>query len=64
MIWGPRRGTRALFADLCDIPPTIDEAELRRRIAGLGGGDGISVPTIWLHGVAFRHTAPSREEQL
>ncbi len=62
MTWGTRRGTRALFADLCDIPPTIDEAELRRRIHGLGGGDGISVPTVWLHGVAFRH-APSGEGQ-
>jgi hypothetical protein len=64
MTWGPRRGTRALFADLCDIPPNIDETELRRRIHGLGGGDGISVPTIWLYGVAFRHATPTTEGQL
>ncbi len=55
MSWGPRRGTRALFASLCDLPPDIDEAELRRRIRGLGGGDGISAPTVWVHGVPFRH---------
>jgi methionyl-tRNA formyltransferase len=64
MTWGPRRGTRALFASLCDIPPDIDAAELRRRIQGFGGGDGISVPTVWLHGVAFRHVTPTTEGQL
>jgi hypothetical protein len=63
MTWGPRRGTRALFASLCDLPANIDEAELRRRIRGLGGGDGISgdgisAPTIWIHGVPFRHQTP------
>ena len=58
MSWGPRRGTRALFAALCDLSPDIDEAELRRRIHGLGGGDGISAPTVWLHGVPFRHLMP------
>lgn len=59
MTWGPRRGTRALFADLCDIPPTVDEAELRRRIRGFGDGDGISLPTVWLHGASFRY-APDK----
>jgi len=60
--WGARRGTRALYADLCDIPLDIDKAELLRRINGLGGGDTFSVPTIWLHGVPFRYM-PTDDEQ-
>ena len=52
--WGSRRGTRALYADLCDIPLTIEKSELLRRVNGLGGGDGFSVPTVWIHGVPFR----------
>lgn len=63
MEWGSRRGTRALFAALCDLPPNIDEAELVRRIRGLGGGDGISTPTVWVHGVPFRHQMPPGESQ-
>lgn len=55
--WSTRRLTRALFADLCDIPLDIDPAELRKRILGLGGGDGISVPTVRLHGVPFRYAS-------
>jgi hypothetical protein len=60
--WAPRRGTRALYADLCDIPLDIDKPELLRRINGLGGGDGYSVPTVWLHGVPFRFTPEGTEE--
>jgi len=56
LAWGARRGTRALYADLCDIPLDIDKPELLRRINGLGGGDGYSAPTVWLHGVPFRFT--------
>jgi hypothetical protein len=59
--WGTRRGTRALYADLCDIPLDIDKAELLRRVNALGGGDSFSVPTVWLHGVPFRYTPPNEE---
>ncbi|HEY1723686.1 MAG TPA: hypothetical protein VGG27_20765 [Magnetospirillaceae bacterium] len=58
--WGSRRCTRALYADMCDIPPTIDEAELRRRIRGFGDGDGISVPTVWIHKAPFRYAPPDK----
>ncbi len=61
--WSTRRLTRALFADLCDIPLDIDAAELHRRIVGLGGGDGISVPTVRLHGVPFRYTVPGETKR-
>ena len=40
----------------------IDKAELLRRINGLGGGDGHSVPTVWLHGVAFRYTSSGENQ--
>lgn len=60
--WNQRRLTRALFADLCDIPLDIDPAELHRRILGLGGGDGISAPTVRVHGIAFRYT-PQNENK-
>jgi methionyl-tRNA formyltransferase len=63
MVWGSRRGTRALFADLCDFRPDIDAEELQRRIRAFGGGDGLSVPTVWLHGVQFRHSSVSSETQ-
>jgi methionyl-tRNA formyltransferase len=58
LVWGQRKTTRAQFASLCDIPFTIDKAELLRRVNGFGAGDGFSVPTVWLHGVPFRFTAP------
>ena len=54
IVWSGKWTTRALFADLCDIPLDIDKPELLRRINGFGGGDGYSVPTVWLHGVPFR----------
>ena len=57
--WTPRKVTRALFAALCDIPLDIEAGELRRRLAAFGDGDGLSVPTVWLHGVPFRHEKPS-----
>ena len=61
--WGNRRTTRALFADLCDIPTDIEKAELLRRVRGLGEGDGYSVPTVWLHGIPFRFTPPRDSQQ-
>lgn len=55
--WSGRKTTRALFADLCTIPPDIDAAELARRLRAFGAGDGRSVPTVWMHGVPFRYAA-------
>jgi len=62
VVWDTKRTTRALFAALCDIPIDIDKTELLRRISAFGGGDGHSVPTIWLHGIGF-HFAPKGEHQ-
>lgn len=62
IVWGEKRTTRALFADLCDIPLDIEKSELLRRINAFGGGDDHSAPTVWLHGIPFRY-APGGEGQ-
>jgi methionyl-tRNA formyltransferase len=55
--WGPEKSSRALFATMCNIPVDIEAGELRRRIAAFGAGDGISVPTVRIHGTPFRYSS-------
>ncbi len=52
--WGDRRTTRKMFTQMCEIPLTIDPAELKRRVEAFGVGNGQTVPTLTLHGVRFR----------
>ena len=52
--WGNKCGTRRAFAQLCDIPADIEAAELARRVEAFGDGDGMTRPTVTLHGHRFR----------
>jgi methionyl-tRNA formyltransferase len=52
--WGQRKTTRRAFAELCDIPLDIAPEELERRVVAFGTGDGLSAPTVRLHGYHFR----------
>ena len=52
--WGKRKTSRQVFARECEIPLDISAEELARRVAAFGLGDGLSAPTVTLHGFRFR----------
>ena len=44
--WGPKKTTRAMFRQYCQIPPTIEKKELDKRVRAFGQGDGDSELTL------------------
>jgi methionyl-tRNA formyltransferase len=56
--WGPKKYSRRLYQDICNIPLDIGPEEFERRIKIFGGNHFGVVPTIRLHGVEFRAVIP------
>jgi methionyl-tRNA formyltransferase len=54
LAWSSRKSTRRAFAQLCEVPASISDVELARRLKALGAGNSTSAPTITLHGRRFR----------
>jgi methionyl-tRNA formyltransferase len=52
--WGVRKYSRRAYQAICDIPLDITKEELDRRLRIFGGNHWGMLPTIHLHGVAFR----------
>jgi methionyl-tRNA formyltransferase len=57
--WGARKSSRRSYRAICDIPLDIGKEELDRRVRAFGHNHFGLLPTITLHGVEFRATAPS-----
>jgi len=57
--WSGRRSTKAMVRVACDIPADIGKDELERRLAAFGDGHFGNVPTVTLHGHAFRYVPPA-----
>ena len=51
--WGPRKFTRAQFAEYCSLPADISKAELQRRIRAFGAGDGEHRLFVWHEGKKY-----------
>lgn len=52
--WGTKRHTKKDYRQMCEIPVTIAEAELKQRVRIFGEDHFGIVPTIGLHGFQFR----------
>jgi methionyl-tRNA formyltransferase len=52
--WGTRKYSRRAYQAICDIPPDITREDLDRRMRAFCGNHWGMLPTIHLHGVAFR----------
>ena len=54
MRWGRKKNSRRNYQALCDIPPDIGRDDLARRMRAFGGNHFGIMPTIRLHGYAFK----------
>jgi len=52
--WGKRKSTKLTTEAMCTIPPDVEEAELRRRVAAFARSPFGLMPTVTLHGYRFR----------
>jgi hypothetical protein len=59
--WGTKRHTRGDYRQICQIPVTIEEDDLKHRVKVFGTDHFGIVPTIGLHGFQFRVVVPDTE---
>jgi len=52
--WGRKKNSRRAYQAICDIPLDITKEDLDRRMRAFGGNHWGMLPTIRLHGIAFR----------
>lgn len=51
--WGTHKFTRAQFAQYCELPTNISNAELKRRVRAFGAGDGSHSLFLWHDGKQY-----------